>query len=64
MTTSSARRPRRRPALDPTSAPVPAPPPRPRRGAPRCCRTWNSEHRLPSGQVVRTTWHQVACPAR
>ncbi|MEV7928162.1 hypothetical protein [Kitasatospora sp. NPDC088264] len=69
MTTSSTRRRRGRPGK-PAFAPVPvrqaagpAVPSGPRRPAAGCCRTWNSEHRLPGGQVVRTTWHQPACLA-
>ncbi|MEV7358908.1 hypothetical protein [Kitasatospora sp. NPDC091276] len=69
MTTSSTRRRRGRPGK-PAFAPVPvrqavgpAVPSGPRRPAAGCCRTWNSEHRLPGGQVVRTTWHQPACSA-
>ncbi|MEU8515952.1 hypothetical protein AB0C76_30885 [Kitasatospora sp. NPDC048722] len=41
--------------------------PRPRRRPyqrPACCRTWHTEHLLPDGTPVRTTWHQPACQAR
>ncbi|MFF3002363.1 hypothetical protein ACFVTF_06110 [Kitasatospora sp. NPDC057940] len=69
MTTSSTRRRRGRPGK-PAFAPLPARqatgpavPSAPRRPATACCRTWNSEHRLPGGEVVQRTWHQPACSA-
>lgn len=31
-------------------------------GADGCCRTWSSEHVTQGGLVVRTTWHEPACP--
>ncbi|MFJ7250175.1 hypothetical protein ACIQWA_36825 [Kitasatospora sp. NPDC098652] len=34
-----------------------------RSGEAGCCRTWSSEHLTPGGMVVRTTWHEPACPA-
>ncbi|MEU9047333.1 MULTISPECIES: hypothetical protein [unclassified Kitasatospora] len=70
MTTPITRRRsrRRRPAAPTASAPA-APvragwPPAPTRpGRTECCRTWSSEHLTPGGVVVRTTWHEPACPA-
>ncbi|MFJ2864082.1 hypothetical protein [Kitasatospora sp. NPDC087314] len=34
-----------------------------RPGGGGCCRTWSSEHLTQGGLVVRTTWHEPACPA-
>ncbi|MFH8388050.1 hypothetical protein ACH4E7_45500 [Kitasatospora sp. NPDC018058] len=69
MTTPSATHRRRR--CRPVAPAVPAPAAQVRAGKQPalerpgggCCRTWSSEHLTPGGLVVRTTWHEPACPA-
>ncbi|MER7585218.1 hypothetical protein [Kitasatospora sp. NPDC097691] len=68
MTTPITRRRRHRRPAAPTAS-VPAfpvragwPPAPARPGSAGCCPTWSSEHLTPGGVVVRTTWHEPACP--